>query len=135
MGRLYDFGRLVRKYAAVCGPVVLVRREGGGYDAAGVFVPGAATRQELVGAAVAAPTERRVYEPGGAMTAADRELYCAVPIEAPLEGARIEYGGKSYGIEECRDYAEYADVAVYLLKWVENLGDAAGEEDVDDSGG
>lgn len=111
--KLYNFSRLINKYSV---SFTLKRVQDGHFDA-GKWVNGAETVTELTGA-IAPMNERKIYGSGGAYSTQDRELYLSKPLEAPLSALKVVYKGNTYTVEEGRNFEDYADVAVYILKWV-----------------
>lgn len=111
--KLYNFTRLIRKYSV---DFTLVRTQGGSF-VSGKWVDGGEVRTEMRGAIVPMG-ERKIYSSGGVYTTDDRELYLLKPLEAPLSGLTVIHNKNTYSVEQSRDFADYADVALYTLKWV-----------------
>lgn len=110
--KLYNFTRLISKYSvAFC-----LHRTKGGY-VGGKWEAGSEIVSQMRGAIVPL-SDRKVYGSGGTYTTQDRELYLTTPLQAPLSEYRVVYNGNYYAVEEGRNYEDYADVAVYILKWV-----------------
>ncbi len=127
------FQRLLEKY---CVDVVLAVQGAGARDA-GMWVPGEEVRVPLRGALVPLPA-RKLYQPGGVYTQADRQLLLPCTLAeaaasagvlpapgAPFAGVHVLHGGRRYAVEEEADHGDYAFVAVYLLRFV-GLFDAGG---------
>jgi len=110
--KLYNFTRLIRKYSVT----FCLHRIQGAY-VGGKWEKGGETVQEMRGAIVPMG-DRKIYSSGGTYTSKDRELYLMRPLEAPLSDLRVVYKGNTYTVEVGRIYEDYADVAVYTLKWV-----------------
>lgn len=108
----YNFKRLIQKYSV---PFTLCRTQKGGY-VSGKWEPGEETTEEMCGAIVPI-SERKLYDLGGTYTEQDRELYLQKPLEAPLSEFRVIYKGNTYAVESGRNYEEYADAVVYMLKF------------------
>lgn len=109
--KLYNFTRLINKYSV---EFCLHQRQGG-------FVGG---RWEMGGeivtnmrGAIVPLRYRKIYGSGGTYTEQDRELYLLTPLKGSLSDFTVVYKGNAYQVEEGRDFEEYADVAVYTLKW------------------
>lgn len=110
------FNRLIGKYSVTA--VLLIPGEAG-YDA-GKYIQGPPQKKEIRGAIIPLP-ERKIYQPGGNFTEKDRHLFLKTPLDCPLEGAKVEYQRNTYSIEEETDHTDYADIAVYVLKWVSSF--------------
>ena len=109
--KLYNFTRLINKYSvSFC-----LHRNQGSY-VSGKWVQGGEVVTQMRGAIVPI-SDRKVYDSGGTYTAQDRELYLSKPLEAPLSDYRVVYKGNVYAVENGRNFEDYADVAVYDLKY------------------
>lgn len=113
--KLYNFERLVKKYSV---PFKLVVYGEGEY-VDGKFVKGEPSELAATGAIVPMST-RKIYQSGGTLDTTDRELYMLTPIPTPLKHTQAVYKGRTYSIEEEKDYTDYSDVSVYILRWVED---------------
>ena len=111
--KLYNFARLVQKYSARFH--FLVQTEG--HYESGKWIEGEQIMQDATGAIVPM-AESRIRQSGGIYTTKDRQLYMLKPIPYALEGAKVCYKDCIYSVEAETDYSDYADVAVYTLKWV-----------------
>ena len=120
------FRRLLEKYSV---DMVLAAQGAGARDA-GMWVPGEEVRVPLRGALVPLPA-RKLYQPGGVYTQADRQLLLPYTLAeaataagvllapgAPFAGAHVLHGGRRYAVVEEADHSGYAFVAVYLLRFV-----------------
>lgn len=110
--KLYNFKRLIKKYS-----VTFQLRKAGGSYVAGKWVEDDGAIVEMRGAIVPM-SENKIYSSDGAYTAQDRELYLTTPLEAPLSDFKVIYKGNTYSLESVRNFEDYADVAIYILKWV-----------------
>lgn len=110
--KLYNFKRLIQKYSV---PFVVETERAGRYES-GKWVEGGAVSREVAGAIVPL-AERKVYSSGGYYTSKDRELY-VVPSITDFDKSKVIYKGNVYRLEEETNYSDYADAAVYVLKWV-----------------
>lgn len=119
MAKLYNFTRLITKYSV---QFTLISVSEGGY-VGGKYVSGGEVEMPLTGAIVPYP-DSKIYQSGGYLTQKDRQLYMKTPISSPLKGAKVEYKGDIYNIEQNTDYGDYADAYIYALKWVEQLSEA-----------
>lgn len=68
------------------------------------------------GALVPLP-HRVIYQSGGRLTEADRQLYSLDP-NIPLK-SKITYHGMKYQVESKTPYSDYADFTTYTLKGVD----------------
>lgn len=110
--KLYNFSRLINKYSVE----FCLHRTQGGY-VAGKWEQGGEQVKRMRGAIVPL-SDRKIYDSGGTYTARDRELYLTTPIKPPLSDFKVVYKGNAYSVEDARNFEDYADVAVYTLKWV-----------------
>lgn len=122
--KLYNFARLIRKYSTTFCFYV----QNGGHYESGKWVTGESAKYEATGAIIPM-SESRIRESGGAYTSKDRELYMMQPIPDSLRGAQVCYQGCTYSVEAETDYRDYADVYVYVLKWVSLFDKEAGLHD------
>ena len=113
MGKLYDFHRLIDKYSCIF--EVIYHTEGAYVD--GKWRDGLTTVSEMSGAIVPL-AETKIYQSGGTLKKTDRQLYTVIPVTEDLSKAKVRYKGKTYSIEEDTDYSDYADVYIYVLRWV-----------------
>lgn len=111
----FDFKRLITKYGRDF--TVIVPSEGA--YVGGVWQDGEPVRLALFGAIISL-SESKLYQLGGTLTAQDRHLYMLEPINAPLKGARVEFEGNTYHIEQDRANGNevFTGVWSYTLKWV-----------------
>lgn len=121
MPRLFDMARLITRYSV---PFTLEWVEGGDYQK-GRFRPGAVKTARGAGAIVPL-ARRRLYEAGGALSAQDRNLYVASPLPGWAARAHLIYEGCRYTVEEETGFGDYADAAVYLLRWVGGFEEGQG---------
>lgn len=110
--KLYNFTRLIRKYSVT----FCLHRTQGGY-VAGKWEDGGEAVKEMRGAIVPM-SERKIYDAGGTYTTQDRELYLTEPLKGDLSEYQVVYKGNTYAVEEQRNFEDYADVAVYTLKYM-----------------
>lgn len=107
----YNFKRLIDKYSVT----FCLHRSQGKY-VGGKWEQGGTRVSEAKGAIVPI-SDRKIYDSGGTYTAQDRELYVTTPLEQPLSDLKVFYKGNAYSVEAGRDYQDYADAAVYTLRW------------------
>lgn len=110
--KLYNFKRLIRRYSVT---FYLVQPKGayigGKWEKTGESF-------ERMRGAIVPMNKRKVYSDGGSYSTQDRELYITSPLPSPLQSLQVLYRDNLYSVEEGRSYDEYADVAVYTLRWV-----------------
>ncbi len=111
--KLYSFKRLIDKYSV---DFTLCQEREGSF-VAGKWEEGEGLKTPMRGAIVPLG-ERKIYDAGGTYTAQDRELYLSKPLGDPLSALQVIYKGNTYKVEQSKDFSDYADVAVYILKWV-----------------
>lgn len=110
--KLYNFARLIRKYSVT----FCLHRTQGGFIG-GKWEDGGEIVTEMRGAIVPL-SEKKIYGSGGTYSTQDRELYLTKPLTAPLSALKVVYNTNTYAVEEGRNFEDYADVAVYTLKWL-----------------
>ena len=119
--KLYNFKRLIKKYSVTfCLHKIQGEYVGGKWEQGGEIV------REMQGAIVPM-SDRKIYGSGGTYTEQDRELYVSTPIGTPLSDFRVVHKGSVYTLEESRNFEDYADAAVYTLKWVSKYDSAQNE--------
>ena len=91
-----------------------------GYRPAGIFTAG--TAQRLVNMEGCLPGRRVVILGSG-------DIGLIMARRMTLEGAKVQYRGNLYEPVQDADWTEYADVCVYVLKWVSKFGES--EESTD----
>lgn len=115
---MYDFTDLIERHS---NPFELVVKSGGSY-VGGVWKNASESVSERSGAIIPLG-DRKLYQSGGTYTTKDRRLYMITPIENPLEYSQVRYKGNVYNIEEDKDFSDYSEAYVYVLKWVSSLSD------------
>lgn len=111
--QLYNFKRLIDKYGVV---VQLQKKQGGTY-VGGKWIEDNEVIREVSGAVVPI-SERKIYQSGGTLTQNDREWFISEALTGSLIDYKVTYKGNVYSVEESRDYTDYANLAVYVLKRV-----------------
>lgn len=109
--KLYDFKRLIRKY----GVEFCLHRTQGAF-VGGKWESGGESVTNLIGAIVPI-SDRKIYDMGGTYSNSDRELYLIEPLTAPLDEYKVVYKGNMYSVEVGRNFEDYADAAIYTLRW------------------
>lgn len=110
--KLYDFKRLIDKYS-----VTFCLHYTQGEYVSGRWEQGGKKSISMRGAIVPIK-DSKIYSSGGTYSAHDRELYITSPISEPLSNVEVVYKNNIYKIENGRNFEDYADVAIYDLKWV-----------------
>lgn len=113
---MYDFNRLIEKYSAS----FLFKGVSDGHYEGGIFVPSDVDPTPMMGAIVPIKSQK-IYQSGGTLTSKDKQLFCSTQLVGSLDGAKIIYKGDSFSIETDTDYTDYAEVCVYLLKWISGV--------------
>ena len=111
--KLYNFTRLIQKYSLD----FTVHQKKGGEYVAGKWVDGEPVVTPMRGAVVPL-SEKKIYDSGGTYTTQDRELYLTRRLDGDLSALTVCFKGNTYAVEESRNFEDYADVAVYVLKWI-----------------
>lgn len=111
--KLYNFNRLINKYSV---PFHFLMKSEGHFES-GKWVEGEAIKRQAHGAIIPMP-ESKIYHSGGTYTAKDRQLIMTKPLDRALEGVQVIYKNNLYNVEQETDYTDYADIAVYTMKWV-----------------
>ena len=109
--KLYNFKRLIRKYSVT---FCLHRKQGG--FVAGKWEDGGEIVTDMRGAIVPM-SDRKIYDSGGTYTEKDRELFLSNPLPEPLSALKVVFKDNAYSVENGRNFEDYADAAVYDLKW------------------
>lgn len=109
--KLYDFKRLIDKYS-----VTFSLQRVGGKFVSGKWEHGDDIIEEMTGAIVPI-SDKKVYGNGGTYSTQDRELYVKTPIGHPLSDVKVIYKGNAYSVEEAKNFEDYADAVVYVLRW------------------
>ena len=117
----FIFEDLIKKYSVSCTLVVFAR---GSYTA-GNYVPGERT-ETAIEAAVISMSQQKIYQSGGHLTSADRELYILKSDDSiDLDDGRtyyLEHNGRKYKVEAGGLYGEdYADFNQYTLRRVDGF--------------
>lgn len=115
--KLYNFKQLIKRYSVDFELHVV----------GGEFVSGKWMQSNkavtLMRGAIVPMSDKKIYSSGGTYTAQDKELYVLTPLKQPLSDLKVIYKGNSYAVEQGRNFEEYADAAVYNLKWVGVVND------------
>ncbi len=109
--KLYDFTRLINKYS-----VEFCLHQTQGSFVAGKWEQGGERVKKMRGAIVPMK-DKKLYDSGGTYTSKDRELYLTQPLRGDLSSYNVVYRGNAYAVEEGRNFEDYADAAIYVLKW------------------
>lgn len=109
--KLYHFARLIQKYSVT----FCLHRTQGSF-VGGKWEDGGEIVTEMRGAIVPM-SDRKIYDSGGTYTTQDRELYLTMPLTGDLSALKVVYKGNAYSVESGRNFEDYADVAIYDLKW------------------
>lgn len=118
--KLFEFKRLIERFTV---PFTLERpmvsdevRE---WDNKGKEIPKALVIPEAALGALIPLQQRVIYQSGGALTEADRQLY-SLDHTIPLK-SRITYKGITYSVETKTPHEDFADFSFYTLKAVKTL--------------
>lgn len=108
--RLYNFARLIKKYAVECELVTYAE----GYWKAGKRIEGEKTTATVKGAVVPI-SEKRIQNSGGSYKQGDCEFITTQPITITSKSYLV-HKGKTYKLEDSTDYSNYADFNVYTAR-------------------
>ena len=91
------------------------------YDDEGEWVPPRKSETFIKKAGIILPLSEDdlKYAENGVYTVKEKKLYTVFPIE---EGTVIRYKSDDYTVQAFKDYSEYADVFIYLMRWREKGG-------------
>lgn len=87
------------------------------YDDLGKLIPAPPSEPIAAKGALIPLPQRLIYESGGRLTEADRQLY-SLDHNIPLK-SRITYKGLKYYVESKTPYEDFADFSTYTLKGVD----------------
>lgn len=114
---IYDFTDIIRMHSVT---FELVSHSEGNY-VGGKYQSGSEVVSERTGAIIPL-SERKIYQSGGTYSSKDRHLYMTTPISGALKDTQVRYKGDVYSIEEDRDWSDYSNTFVYVLRWVSSFG-------------
>lgn len=86
----------------------------GYYDGFGEWVAGDSVPIETTGIILPISNDLLNFGDGGVYTTKEKRLLCVTPIP---EGSNVEYKGNHYIVEAFKDYTDYTDVHIYILRW------------------
>ena len=109
---LYNFERLIKKYAVSC---QLVSFEEGSWNA-GKRIKGEKTTTDISGAIVPI-NEKRIQNSGGSYRQGDCEFITMQPITINSKTYLVNKG-KIYKLEDATDYSDYANFNTYVARRV-----------------
>lgn len=110
--KLYNFARLIKKYAVSC---QLVSFEEGSWNA-GKWQEGQCTTRDISGAKVPI-TEKRIQNSGGSYNQGDCEFITTEAITINSNTYLVD-NDKKYKLEDTTDYIDYADFNTYVARRV-----------------
>ena len=110
--KLYDFSRLIRKYSV---EFSLTKSQG---EYVGGKWEQTEEAVEKMNGAIVPMSDRKIYTSGGTYTQGDRELYLTKPLTGDLSDFTVLYKGNTFKVEESRNFGDYADVYIYILKHI-----------------
>lgn len=93
----------------------------GYHDDDGEWVPAKTTETNVAKTGIVLPLSEDdlKYAENGVYTTKEKKLYVTFPI---AEGTLITYKNDVYTVQAFKDYSEYADVYIYLMRWREKGG-------------
>ena len=85
----------------------------------GKWVPGAQQEVSKIGVILPLSNDDMKYIESGTYTVKERKLLTTELIEM---GTKVNYKEDLYTIQAFKDYTEYTDVHIYLMRWREGSG-------------
>lgn len=82
----------------------------------GKWVPNVPKEETKTGVILPLSNDDLKYIESGTYTVKEKKLLTTEPIEI---GTKIRYKGDEYTLQAFKDYTEYTDVHIYLMKWRE----------------
>ncbi|GLC88254.1 hypothetical protein [Lysinibacillus piscis] len=80
----------------------------------GEWVDGITNPIELVGIVLPLTEDVLHFSESGTYTTKEKKLLTTTPLE---EGTQCEYKGELYTIEAFKDFADYTDILMYVMRW------------------
>lgn len=93
----------------------------GGYNDDGEWIAGSSTEEKVLKQGIVLPLSDNTlkYAPQGAYTEKEKELYVTYPI--PIN-TRITYEDEDYTVQQFKDFSQYADVYIYIMRYRDKGG-------------
>lgn len=114
MSKPFEFADFVDEFKV---PFFILEESSGGQWVDGEWVPNTGNDEALKeGIILPLSEDDRKYAENGTYTTKEKKLYVTFPIE---EGTKIRYKDDEYTVQSFKDYSEYADVYIYLMRWRE----------------
>ena len=82
----------------------------------GELVEGIAVPTELIGVILPLSNDDLKYDENGTYTAKEKKL---LTVDQMPEGTKVEYNDQKYTVQAFKDFSEYTDVNIYLMRWRE----------------
>ncbi|WP_313893859.1 hypothetical protein [Psychrobacillus sp.] len=95
---------------------VFIKNEGQHID--GKWVTGIPIKKPMTGVILPLNNDDIKYIESGTYTVKEKKLFTTKPIEI---GTQIEYKEDIYTLQAFKDYSEYTDVHIYLMRWREGV--------------
>lgn len=85
----------------------------------GKWVNGKPTEFPMSGIILPLSNDDLKYVENGTYTVKEKKVYTTVPLEI---GTQVMYKNDFYTIQAFKDYSEFTDVCIYLMRWREGVG-------------
>lgn len=98
---------------------------GEGSHVSGKWTPGVPSEVPMIGiilpvvAGSKSIGEELSYIENGVYTLKEKKLFTTTPIEL---GVQVKYKNDFYTVQAFKDFSEFTDVFIYLMKWREGVG-------------
>lgn len=107
----FEFADFVDEFKV---PFVAISESEGDWSDDGKWIPGGPTETPMKGIVLPLSEDDLQYAEAGTYSVKDKKIYTTQALEM---GAEVEYKGDRYTIQNFKDYSEYADVYIYLMRW------------------
>ncbi|MBD8026426.1 hypothetical protein H9636_07110 [Ureibacillus sp. Re31] len=96
-----------------------ILNDGNGQYINGKWVPGGQQDVSKIGIILPLSNDDMKYIESGTYTVKERKLLTTEPIKI---GTKIKYKENTFTLQGFKDYTEYTDVHIYLMRWREGSG-------------
>lgn len=113
MAKPFEFADFVDEFEV---PFIYHDHQEGHWDENGDYIEEQLVPVAMSGIVLPLSEDDLRYAEAGTYSQKEKKVYTVAPLE---EGRRVEYKGDMYTIQSFKDYSEYADVYIYLMRWRE----------------
>lgn len=114
MNKPFEFADFVDEFRV---PLLYLDHQEGFWNDEGDYVEEQELPRPMSGIVLPLSDDDLRYAEAGTFSKREKKVYTTIPLQ---EGRQVEYNGDRYTIQSFRDYSEYADVYIYLMRWREN---------------